>query len=160
HRGGEREVAVGEAMTSGEQHRAALEIKPLDAHVLAFARRRGDNDGVALAHRILLDHDRVGAGRQHAAREDARGFASPDRASKGATGRTCADSWELPRRPGAAARTRGGPARGGATGRRLGAQPRVAPGEHAALGPRPPAEVSAMDGYALRSADVARVPVK
>src|SRR5262249_39187397 len=32
HRGGECEVTVGEAMTSGEQHRAALEIEPLDAH--------------------------------------------------------------------------------------------------------------------------------
>src|SRR5262245_62416341 len=37
---------------------------------------------------------------------------------------------------------------------------RVLAGDVAALRTQPPADVSAMDGYAVRSADVARVPVK
>src|SRR5262249_56581202 len=37
---------------------------------------------------------------------------------------------------------------------------RVLAADVAALGAQPPADVSAMDGYAVRSADVARVPVK
>src|SRR6476661_7086638 len=97
HRRRERKIPVAEAMALGEQHRAALEIEALDAHMLAFTRGGGDNDGLALTRRVFLDDDRVGAGWQDTAGEDARGFAGADRAAKRMSGRDFADDLELDR---------------------------------------------------------------
>ena len=60
---------------------------PLDA-------LRVDDNAVALARGILLDHDRIGAGRQHAAGEDARGFAGAHGALERMSGRDFADELE------------------------------------------------------------------
>ena len=81
HGGREREVARGQAVPAPQQHLAGREIEPGAAHVLAAAARPSSiTTRVAVAARVLLDHDRVGAVRHDAAGEDAHGFAAPDRA--------------------------------------------------------------------------------
>src|SRR3954463_15437276 len=72
HRGGERQVSIGEPAPFGEEHRSAPEIEAFSAHVPALGGARDDDDGMPFALRILLDDDRIGAARQEPAGENAR----------------------------------------------------------------------------------------
>src|SRR5215469_9964032 len=97
HGRGEREIAVPEATALGEQHRATLEVEPLDTNMLSLGGGFVDEHGVTLAHRVLLDHDCVGAGRQDSASEDACGFPAPDRALEGMSSGDFADDLQADR---------------------------------------------------------------
>jgi hypothetical protein len=133
HGSGEREIAVAEAATLAEQHCAAFEVETLDADMFALARSHSNDHGAALACRVLLDHDRVGARRQDAARENARGFAGADRAAKWMSGCNFADELELDRRLGHVNRAHRVAVHRRNVGRRLGAQRRDIGGEQAAV---------------------------
>ena len=65
--------------------------------MLALARTRADHDVIALARRILLNHDRVGARRQDAARKDPGGLAGADRSLERVPRRHFADEPEADR---------------------------------------------------------------
>src|SRR5436305_6823688 len=105
HRGREGNIAIGKPAALGEQHRAAFEIEALDADMLAFARGRGDGDSVALTRGVFLDDDRVSAGGQDTAGENARGLAGADRAVKRMSSCDFADDFELDRDSGNVRRT-------------------------------------------------------
>ena len=68
--------------------------------MLAFGGAHGDDDGIALALGVLLDHDGVGTGRDDSAGKDARGFARADAALERMAGRDLADELEPRRHPG------------------------------------------------------------
>ena len=97
HGGGERKIAIGETTPLGQERRSALEVEPLGADVLPLARTGGDHDRIADAFGVLLDHDRIGAGRQDAAREDPRGLAGTNRSLERMPGRHFADELEIDR---------------------------------------------------------------
>ena len=136
HRGREGNIAIGKPAALGEQHRAAFEIEALDADMLAFARGRGDGDSVALTRGVFLDDDRVSAGGQDTAGENARGLAGADRAVKRMSGCDFADDFELDRHSGNVRRTHRVTVHRGDVGRRLGAQRRDVGGEHPPVGVR------------------------
>ena len=86
HGGRQHHVAVGETLAARQQHLALFEIEPGAADVPAGRRGRVDDHALAVARGVLLDHDGVGAGRDHAAGEDARGLAGMHLALERMTG--------------------------------------------------------------------------
>ena len=95
HGGREREVAVAEAAAlAAAAPRPARSRAPRRGRACLWRRAVVDDDGVALALGVLLDHDGVGARRDDAAGEDARGFARADRAVERMSGRDLADELE------------------------------------------------------------------
>ena len=74
------EVAVGEAAALAQQRPApCAKSMPWRAHIAALgASASGSMTRVAVARGDFLDHHGVGAGRHHAAGEDARGLAGAD----------------------------------------------------------------------------------
>ena len=104
HGGGEREAARIETLPGGKERVAGAEVEPARAHE---APRRGgveDGDGVAVASRILLDDDRVGAVRHRRAGEDAdrlarRHDALESRARRGSRRRRATSPAGSPRPP-------------------------------------------------------------
>ena len=100
HGGGQHDVAAGEPPALAQQHGALGEIDAALAHIAAERGRLVDDDLVAVAAGDLLDHHGVGAGRHHAAGEDARGFAGADRAVEGMAGGDLADQLQRHRRLG------------------------------------------------------------
>ncbi len=133
HRGGEREVAVGEAVPLAQQHRSAAEVEPGDAHVLAHCGTLVHQDRIAVARGVFLDHDGVGARRQHPAGEDARGFAGADRAFERMSGRDLADDVEARRHAGDVGGAHGIAVHRRHVGRGLRAQGGKVVGQHAAV---------------------------
>ena len=93
----ERQVAVGEAAAARQQHRVLRKVEAGDTDVAAFAGACVDHDRAALACRVLLDHDGVGARGHDPTGEDARRLAGAHRAVEGMPGRDLADELE-PRR--------------------------------------------------------------
>ena len=77
-----------------QQHVAFAEIDAGGTDVPARCRGLRDGDGVAVAHRVFLDHHGVGAVGDHAAGEDARRFAGANRAIERPARRDLADHLE------------------------------------------------------------------
>ena len=87
HRRRETDVARGQSSPGLEQHIALGEIEPGAAHIAAVRRAFPDSDPVAVALGVLLNDDRIGAGRQWRAGEDPRRLAGPNRAAITGAGR-------------------------------------------------------------------------
>jgi hypothetical protein len=134
HASGELEVARAQLMARGESHFAETKIQALLTHVAAFGRRFLNFDTVAVAGGLLLHHHRVGAVGQHAAGENARGFAWTDRVGEGPAGRDFADDFQAHRRRRDVACAHRVAVHRGKIRRRLGAARFDIPGQDAAVG--------------------------
>ena len=97
HRRGEADVARRQPPSGPQQHVALGEIEPFAAHVAAARGAFEHPDPVAVALRVLLDDDRVGARRHRRAGEDAGGFAGADMSAKPGPGRHLGDDAQLDR---------------------------------------------------------------
>ena len=117
-----------------QERRSALEVEPLGADVLALARTGGDHDSIADAFGVLLDHDRIGAGRQDAAREDPRGLADTNRSLERMPGCHFADELEIDRYLRNVRRAHGVAVHSRYVRGRLGPQRRDIGSQHAAAG--------------------------
>ena len=94
HAGGERQIAVGEAASRGQQHVALAEIDAGGADVPAGHRGFRDGDVIAVDDGVFLDDDGVGAVGDHAAGKDPHRLAGADRPLERAAGRDLADHLE------------------------------------------------------------------
>ena len=121
HAGSERKIAYGEPMPGRKERVAQLEIEPLRADVAAACARLLDLDPIAVAPRVFLDHDGVGALRQHAAGENARRLAGADRPRKRPAGGDLADYSQMRRDTRHVVGAHGIAVHGRYIGRRLGA---------------------------------------
>ena len=90
----QRDVAGGQPAAGGKQKLALGEIESGRAQIVADGRGAGKRDPVALALRLFLNDDGVGAARDGRAGEDANGFARADFAVEGASRRRLADHAE------------------------------------------------------------------
>ena len=97
HRRQEADVTRCETPPGAQQHLAFGEIEPLAADIAAARRAFEHPDPVAVALGVLLDYDRVGAGRQRRPGEDARGLAGADLPAEPGPGRHLGDDAQLDR---------------------------------------------------------------
>src|SRR6516162_6688643 len=92
HRRQQADVARGEPPTRSQQDLAFGEIEPLAPDVTAARRTFQHPDPVAVALRVLLDDDRVGARRQRSPGEDAGRFARADMPAEAGSSATMCNS--------------------------------------------------------------------
>ena len=98
HGGGERQPRRVEPLARPQQHLALAKVEPRRADEGARLHRGRDRDRVALRLRVLLDDDRVGAGRHRRAGEDAHRLARPEGEAGAASGDALAGDAQAARR--------------------------------------------------------------
>ena len=91
HRGDETDGGCIKTRAGGDERLALAEVEAAAAHRMAWSGGLVDDDGIAVARRILLDDDGVGAARHRAAGEDADRLAGADRAIESMAGGSHAD---------------------------------------------------------------------
>ncbi len=84
-------------MTRRKQRVALAEVEAFKAHIAAFAARLLHVDDIAIACRVFLDDNGVGAVRHKAAGENPRCFADSNRRREGTPGRHFADDLQARR---------------------------------------------------------------
>ena len=94
HAGGERQIAVGQAASAGEQYVALAEIDTGGADMPSLHGRLGDGDVIAVDCRVFLDDDGVGAVGNDAAGENPHRFAAAYLPLERAAGGDLADHLE------------------------------------------------------------------
>ena len=107
HAGGQRQIAVGQAASAGEQHIALAEIDAGGADMPPSRGRFGDGDVIAIDCRVFLDDDGVGAIGNHAAGENPHRFALAYLPLERAAGGDLADYLQPRGKLGSVSRTHG-----------------------------------------------------